>query len=122
MKILQAPPMASNARHNCPVDAMLDVIGGKWKMPILWTLSQKTHRFGELRRAIPDVTEKVLAQQLRQLEADGLVWREEFPEVPPRMEYSLTERGRTLIPVLNRVADWGAQHLSDRVADATPAA
>lgn len=114
--------MASNARHNCPVDAMLDVIGGKWKMPILWTLSQKTHRVGELRRAIPDITEKVLAQQLRQLEADGLVWREEFPEVPPRMEYSLTERGRTLIPVLNRVADWGAQHLSDRVADATPAA
>lgn len=100
----------------CPVDAVVDVIGGKWKLRILWRLSQRTHRYGALRRAIPDISEKMLYQQLRQLEADGLVQRTAYPEVPPRVEYALTTRGRSLIPVLNEVAAWGTRHLSDRLA------
>ena len=104
----------------CPVDAVVDVIGGKWKLRILWRLSQQTHRFGALRRAIPNISEKMLYQQLRQLEADGLVRRTAYPEVPPRVEYALTPRGRSLVPVLNEVAAWGEQQLVDRLVRPQP--
>ncbi len=104
--------------HTCPVDAVLEVVGGKWKMLILWRLMQDQHRYGVLRRAVGGVTDKVLVQQLRQLEADGLVRRTEYAEVPPRVEYALTERGRTLTPLLQQLSDWGEQHLADRLADA----
>lgn len=106
----------SDDLYRCPVDAVLGVIGGKWKMLILWNLAQRAHRYGELRRAIPRVTEKMLIQQLRQLEADGLIRREQYPEVPPRVEYSLTERGRTLTPILRQLADWSRAHLAGRLA------
>lgn len=107
--------------HVCPVDAALEVISGKWKMRILWTLTQEPHRYGELHRAIPRVTEKMLAQQLRALCEDGLVHRESYPEVPPRVEYSLTERGRALTPHLRRLGEWSEEHLPDRIADASVA-
>lgn len=106
--------------HRCPVDAVLEVIGGKWKMLLVWTLVQRPHRYGALRRALPHISEKMLIQQLRQLEADGLVHREQFPEVPPRVEYSLTARGRTLTPILSQLSDWGRTHLADRLAPASP--
>src|SRR5215468_6770759 len=85
--------------YHCPVEATLDVIGGKWKVVILFWLKGGTLRPGELRRKIPGISERMLIQQLRQLEAHGVIHREVYPEVPPRVEYSLTEYGRTLGPI-----------------------
>ena len=95
----------------CGIDVAMDVVGGKWKALILWALNERTHRFGELRRAVPGVTEKVLSQQLRELEAAGIVHREVFDEVPPRVEYSLTEDGAALNAALEPLGDWGGARL-----------
>jgi DNA-binding HxlR family transcriptional regulator len=97
--------------YNCPVEAAVDVFGGKWKALILWWLQQRTWRFAELRRQIPSITEKMLTQQLRELEADGVVRRRVFPTVPPRVEYSLTEYGRSLKRALRAICDWGRNHM-----------
>ncbi|MGZ4117712.1 MAG: winged helix-turn-helix transcriptional regulator, partial [Bacteroidia bacterium] len=85
----------------------MDFIGGKWKTVVLWYLKDKTMRFGELKKQIPDITEKMLSIQLKNLEDDGLIKREAFAEVPLRVEYSLTAFGETLIPVLNAISKWG---------------
>ncbi|MEU8029224.1 helix-turn-helix domain-containing protein [Streptomyces sp. NPDC049099] len=95
----------------CGIDAAMDVIGGKWKVLILWALNERPHRFGELRRALPGVTEKVLAAQLRELEADGIVHREEYDEVPPRVLYTLTGRGTLLNEALRPLGAWGTEHV-----------
>ncbi|MFF9206247.1 winged helix-turn-helix transcriptional regulator [Streptomyces sp. NPDC014986] len=95
----------------CGIDAAMDVIGGKWKVLVLWALNERPHRFGELRRGLPGVTEKVLAAQLRELEADGIVHREEYDEVPPRVEYSLTPRGTALNAALEPLGAWGRQNV-----------
>lgn len=95
----------------CGIDAAMDVIGGKWKGLILWALQERPYRFGELRRALPGVTEKVLAAQLRELEADGIVHREEYEEVPPRVEYALTRRGALLNEALAPLGAWGREHV-----------
>lgn len=97
--------------YNCPVEAAIDVIGGKWKPLILWWLHQDTYRFAQLRRLIPGVTEKMLTQHLRELEADGIVHRRVYPTVPPRVEYSLTEYGRSLKKALEAICDWGRIHM-----------
>jgi DNA-binding HxlR family transcriptional regulator len=97
--------------YNCPVEAAVDVFGGKWKALILWWLQQRTWRFAELRRQIPGITEKMLTQQLRELEADGIVDRRVYPTVPPRVEYSLTEYGRSLKRALKAICDWGRNHM-----------
>ena len=97
--------------YNCPVEATLDVIGGKWKPLILWWLHQRTYRFAELRRLIPGITEKVLTQQLRELEADGIVDRCVYPTIPPKVEYSLTEYGRSLERALKAICEWGLTHM-----------
>ncbi len=94
-------------RYNCPVEATIDVIGGKWKIIIIHHLLSGTKRFGELRRLIPQVTQRMLTSQLRELEKDGVVHREVYPQVPPKVEYSLTELGGTLEPVLWVMHDWG---------------
>jgi len=96
---------------NCPVDATLKLIGGKYKTLILWHLLTRTLRFGELRRLIPQATPKMLTQQLRELEASGLLTRTVYPVVPPRVEYSLTELGESIRPILLTVYDWGAAYL-----------
>jgi DNA-binding HxlR family transcriptional regulator len=95
----------------CPVESTLGVIGGKWKVLILWNLKDKIHRFGELRRKIPSITQKMLTQQLRELESDGLICRKVYAEVPPKVEYSLTEYGKSLKPVLNAMCRWGSGYL-----------
>ncbi|MGW4230630.1 helix-turn-helix transcriptional regulator [Streptomyces sp. NBC_01102] len=103
----------------CGIDAAMDVIGGKWKVLILWALNERTLRFGELRRQVPGVTEKVLASHLRELEGDGIVHREEHAEVPPRVEYSLTPRGVALNDALEPLGAWGRENvLRDTAAEA----
>jgi DNA-binding HxlR family transcriptional regulator len=105
--------------YNCPVEAAIDVVGGKWKAVILWWLQQRTLRFAELRRQIPGITEKMLAHQLRELEADGIVARKVYATVPPKVEYSLTEYGRSLKRALRAICDWGQKHLERIGAEAT---
>ncbi len=96
---------------HCPVEATLNLIGGKYKTLILWKLMSETLRFSELGRAVPCATPKMLTQQLRELEQDGLVRREVFPVVPPRVEYSLTDFGRSIRPVLEAMYSWGSGYL-----------
>lgn len=93
--------------YHCAMDVTMDYIGGKWKTVVLWYLREKTLRFGELKKQIPDMTEKMLSIQLKKLEEDGLIKREVFAEVPLRVEYSLTDFGKTLKPVLESIAKWG---------------
>jgi len=94
--------------YHCAMDITMDYIGGKWKSVVLWYLKNGTHRFTELRKQIPDITEKMLSIQLRALEADGLIKRKVHGSKPPvRVEYSLTDFGKTLVPVLNAIAKWG---------------
>lgn len=93
--------------YHCAMDVTMDYIGGKWKTVVLWYLRDKTMRFGELKKQIPEITEKMLSIQLKKLEEDGLVLREVYAEVPLRVEYSLTDFGKTLIPVLEAIAKWG---------------
>nr|CEL21838.1 Transcriptional regulator, HxlR family [Kibdelosporangium sp. MJ126-NF4] len=93
----------------------MDVIGGKWKVLILWELGHQPRRFGELRRLLPGVTEKVLAAHLRELERDDVVHRQAFDEVPPHVEYSLTTRGSTLNRALAPLGLWGQENVIDRV-------
>lgn len=94
----------------CTLSTTLNVLGGKWKAVILWHLIDKTRRFSEIKHLIPDITQKMLTHQLRELEADSLIHRKVYAEVPPRVEYSLTDYGRTLIPVLEAMAQWGSEH------------
>jgi DNA-binding HxlR family transcriptional regulator len=91
------------------VTRTLQVIGGKWKPVILFCVLHGVNRFGAMQRAIPNVTKQMLTQQLRELEADGILHREIFPEVPPRVEYSLTPHGQSLLPVVEAMRAWGAQ-------------
>ena len=107
-----------NKIENCPVEATLDLIGGKYKALILWHLSEKQLRFSELRKVITTATPKMLTQQLRELESQALIHREVFPVVPPKVEYSLTELGRSLLPILVAMRDWGADYMRARNMDA----
>jgi DNA-binding HxlR family transcriptional regulator len=105
--------MQSNAKtqSDCPLTALIDMIGGRWKVLALWHLRERTKRFTELRRLMPGVTQKMLTQQLRQLEADGLVRREVFPQVPPKVEYSLTSTGEELCGLLSTLSKWAKTHM-----------
>ncbi|MEV4332305.1 helix-turn-helix domain-containing protein [Streptomyces sp. NPDC049597] len=103
--------------YHCGIDAAVDVVGGKWKPLILWALNAGTRRFGELRRQVEGVSEKVLIQQLRELEADGIVHREVYGEVPPRVEYSLTELGKALNTALEPLGAWGTAFMSEIIAN-----
>jgi DNA-binding HxlR family transcriptional regulator len=98
------------AQVNCPAGHTLRVLSGMWKVPIVWHLQSGTKRFGELRREVGGVTQKVLAQQLRELERDGIVNRRVFPVVPLKVEYSLTPLGKSLRPVIAVMCAWGTSH------------
>lgn len=94
----------------CPVTTTLSVIGGKWKPIILWIIRDETKRFGEIKKLIPSITQKMLTQQLRELEDDGIIVRKVYAVVPPKVEYSLTDYGRSLMPIMDAMAQWGRSH------------
>ncbi len=98
----------------CPVEVTLDLIDGKWKGVLLYHLGQGPRRFNELRRLTPTTTQRMLTKQLRELEADGLVIRTIYPEVPPRVDYRLSARGESLSPIIAALKAWGQQHLAER--------
>ncbi|MFH8627184.1 winged helix-turn-helix transcriptional regulator [Streptomyces vietnamensis] len=111
---------AAEDGHVCGIDTAMEVIGGKWKVLILWALHERPHRrFGELRRLIPGITEKVLASHLREMETDGIVDRVSYEEVPPRVEYALTKDGIRLNEALEPLAAWGRQRRESSGATGT---
>lgn len=99
--------------ERCPVTDTLDIIGGKWKVLIIHHLIQRPKRFNELRRDLPLITQRMLTLQLKELVRDGVVSRHDYHEVPPKVDYALTEQGQTLLPVLNAMHHWGEQHAQD---------
>ncbi len=103
-----------NTEYHCHMELALDLIGGKWKSLILWHLGESTLRFSALKRTMPGITQKMLTQQLRELERDGLVSRFIYTEVPPKVEYSLTDAGKTLLPVLVMLYEWGISYANEK--------
>ncbi|SDS93020.1 transcriptional regulator, HxlR family [Mucilaginibacter mallensis] len=97
--------------NDCPIAATIDVIGGKWKPIIIWLLIQDVKRFGELHRSIPGIALKVMNRQLKELEADGIIIRTAYPEVPPRVEYALSEKGKTLTDIMKSLALWSTTNI-----------
>lgn len=108
--------MKATIGFTCGLEATLAVIGGKWKVLILWRLAEGPRRFGELRRLVVGISEKMLIQQLRELEADGIVAREDFREIPPRVEYTLTPFGVSLMEAFRPLCAWGTTHMA-RIAE-----
>jgi len=103
-------------KYDWPIDATLDVIGGKWKPLIIYALNDETLRFSQLLdRLQPRITQRMLTKQLRQLEEDGLVTRKVYRQVPPKVEYSLTEMGKSLMPILDQLCEWGSEHMGDLI-------
>ncbi len=99
---------------NCPIRNVLSRVGDKWSMLVLFTLeSNDNQRFKELQRNIPDISQKMLTSALKMLEADGLIRREVFPEVPPRVEYSLTKKGKSLLPLIDNLLSWASENMED---------
>lgn len=108
--------MPSEPKYNWGIEAALDVVGGKWKPLILYALKDGTLRFSQVQGQVkPHITQRMLTKELRQLEDDGLVARKVYPQVPPKVEYSLTENGRSIIPILDLLCEWGEEHLGDRI-------
>ncbi|NDV24742.1 helix-turn-helix domain-containing protein [Desulfovibrio sp. JC022] len=99
-----------DCNQGCPVEATLEVIGGKWKGAILYHLLEKPYRFGELKRTMQNITQHMLTKQLRELEKEGIVNRKVYAQVPPKVEYSVTEYGETLRPLIMMMRDWGQKH------------
>lgn len=106
-----------NWKTGCDVEATLSVIGGRWKPVLVCHLLEGRKRFGVLRRLVPNATERMITQHLRELEADGVIDRHVFPEVPPRVEYEVTEFGRSLQPVLESMQEWGRAFKARRLAE-----
>lgn len=104
----------STERASCPVERTLEVIGGRWKVLILRELFQGVQRFGQLHRALNGITQKMLTQQLREMEHDGIIHREVYLQVPPKVEYSLTPLGESLKPIIDSMHEWGIRHLQEQ--------
>lgn len=105
---------SSTATPTQQVEFALDVIGGKWKVLIIWHLKDGILRYGALRKLIPSITEKMLIRQLRELEADGIILRTDYQTVPPRVEYRLSDNGQSLLPVLGALCQWGKLHIQHK--------
>jgi len=103
-------------KYTWPIDATLAVIGGKWKPLVIYELGEETLRFSQLlERVKPRITQRMLTKELRELEKDELVTRKVYPQVPPKVEYSLTEKGRSVIPILDQLCRWGDEHMRDEI-------
>lgn len=103
-------------KYDWPIDATLAIIGGKWKPLIIYALNDETLRFSKLLNLLnPRVTQRMLTKQLRELEEDGLVTRKVYTQVPPKVEYSLTETGKSLMPILDELCEWGSEHMGDEI-------
>ena len=100
-------------KYNCPLELTMDLIGGKWKLIILWYLLDGSKRFNQLNRLMPNITQKMLTTQLRELEEKGLINRHVYPQVPPKVEYSLTEQGYSLKHILNDICSWSTSYAKD---------
>ncbi|KNF09095.1 HxlR family transcriptional regulator [Gottschalkia purinilytica] len=100
--------------RQAPFEYTLSIIGGKWKMRIIYELGcERILRYGELKRNIPYITHKMLSTQLKELESDGLIIRKEYPQIPPKVEYSLSEKGLSLLPIINEMCKWGRENASE---------
>jgi len=97
--------------NNCPVTYCLNIIGGKWKPVIIHLLRKGANRFSILQKAIPEISKQMLVNQLRELESDGIIERTIFPEIPPRVEYKISELGETLFPIIDAMSDWGLNRM-----------
>ncbi|HEY3274212.1 MAG TPA: helix-turn-helix domain-containing protein [Methanocella sp.] len=107
--------MTLKKKYHCPVEAAIDLIGGKWKPLILWALRDGTLRFSQIESELHGITQKMLTKQLRELEQDGLVARKVYAQVPPKVEYTLTPTGVSLIPVLDMLCEWGSEHMGSMI-------
>ncbi len=106
--------VTTNTNHTCPIEYTLNIIGGKWKLIILYHLMiDKVKRYGQLKRCINGITHKMLSMQLKELESEGIILRKEYPQIPPKVEYSLTKKGATLLPILGMMYDWGKSNISE---------
>jgi DNA-binding HxlR family transcriptional regulator len=97
-------------KSSCPVERSLEIINGKWKICILWKLSEKKYRFGELKKSMPDITIKMLSQQLKELEIGNFIHRKDFKTIPPKVEYSITNFGKSLGPIISQISNWGIKN------------
>jgi DNA-binding HxlR family transcriptional regulator len=103
-----------NGEYNCEKELTLSIISGKWKVVILWHLGvEGTHRYSDLQRLFPKISHKILTNQLKELVEDGIVHREVYPEVPPKVEYSMTALGKTLLPIVEMMYDWGKSRIAE---------
>lgn len=100
-------------KYSCSIELTMDLIGGKWKFRILWYLNMGTKRFSELKKLIPDITQKMLTTQLREMESNNLITRKVYPQVPPKVEYSITEYGKSLQSTLEEMCKWGTAYAID---------
>ena len=107
--------MAKEKEYCCPVGAAIDEIGGKWKPLILWALKDGKLRFSEINKSLHTITQRMLTKQLRELEQDSLINRKVYAEVPPKVEYSLTEKGKSVIPILEALCDWGEKYCESKI-------
>ena len=108
--------MSEKPKFNWGIEAALDAVGGKWKPLILYALKDGTLRFGQVQNQIkPTITQRMLTKQLRELEKDGLIARYAYPQIPPKVEYSLTENGKSIIPILDLLCEWGEEHMGERI-------
>ncbi|MFN3528453.1 MAG: winged helix-turn-helix transcriptional regulator [Bacteroidia bacterium] len=104
--------MHENGHSSMPgIDTTLTIIGGKWKIQILWSIKSRARRFSEIKEDVHGITQKMLTQQLKEFIRDGIVVRKSYPEIPPRVEYRLTDYGKSLLPVLDAINKWGEMHL-----------
>lgn len=107
-------PEKYHGAGECPITATIDVIGGKWKPPIIWLLMNGPMRFGELSKTMPGIALKVLSRHLKELESDGIIIRTAYPEVPPRVEYSLSEKGESLRGIMVQLSEWSRENIMAR--------